>query len=152
MKKIKYLIAIFASFALLCSFQSYSQTAMQGEQTGYSTTYTSNTSDTVTNTGTRSQLFVVSGYIDILTFRARLTGISGTKGGTLWITASTKNTDAADFTPVSDTTTVSSTSPQSVYKIITPANFKYYRVNYTGTGTMAVRLQSSLLWIRKPNY
>ncbi len=105
-------------------------------------------SDTVTNSATKTLSLQVRNFYKTVTIQVVATKISGTAGGTVtlqgsndgtnYVTVSTDYSDAQTMTVLNQTTTTK-------FLIVTGSPYAYYRLSYTGTGTMAVRLRGYLV-------
>lgn len=122
-----------------------------------STTYTSLTLDTVTNTGSNSVTLQVQNWYKTVTIQPVITKISGTVGGTVTLQGSNNGSNyvtidshfikspvpftygtAVTYTPTDVTTNTTAF-------VIKGSPYAYYRVSYTGTGTMSASLKAYLL-------
>lgn len=108
------------------------------------------TSDTVTNTGTAylSTVAVSPAPAVTTTFWVAVTKISGTVGGTITLQGSLDGTNwKAVNTPNTATAlaTFTATDASNTYHwIISGSPFKYYRVSWTGTGTMSASFTAQM--------
>lgn len=106
------------------------------------------TSDTCTNAGTTYVGLTVNNYYETVTIQAVVTKISGTVAGTVTVQGSN---DGTNFVTVdSDYITSSTLSPTNQTTntkifIITGSPYKYYRLSYTGSGTMSATLKGYVL-------
>lgn len=133
MKRIIFLIAI--AFSL--SLESNSQTL---SWSGYG-----NALDTVTNTGTKyASVLVGSTATKAFSIVVKVTKISGTVGGTISWQGSNDGTNYFTIT----TTTPSDASANYGYAIYTPHAYKYYRVSWTGSGTMSASISGTAFQLR----
>lgn len=112
-------------------------------------TASGNPLDTVTNTGVRIMGLNTVGYKETVTATIVITKISGAQGGTMVPVASDDGTNWHDISQISkDTVTV-----PNVASYIKGYNFqkgwKYYGVQWTGTGTMSGSISGKLV-ARKP--
>ncbi|RUP42610.1 MAG: hypothetical protein EKK63_00285 [Acinetobacter sp.] len=131
MKKIICLIAV-----VLC-FTAATQAQLFRVDTLTTTSY-GNRLDTVTNTASKSTTaYVLPVYKTGLTVQCVVTKISGTVGGTLGLYGSMNGTN---FTLIGSTATPSDASAN--YSFNTTVGWKFYRVTYTGTGTMSASIKS----------
>jgi hypothetical protein len=89
--------------------------------------------DTVVNTGTKNLLLPVSGAYNSGAYQIIVTRLSGTAGGNALLQASLDNVNFVTL----DTFAVANAALQSKVITETPVKFPYYRVSYTGTGTMS---------------
>lgn len=98
-----------------------------------------NTLDTVTNTGTKYASFSSLNASRALSIVVKVTKISGTVGGTISWQGSNDGTNYVTIT----TSSPSDASANYTYAIYTPAAYRYYRVSWTGTGTMSASISGS---------
>lgn len=104
-----------------------------------------NALDTVTNTGTKyASVTVGTTPNKAFSIVVKVTKISGTVGGTISWQGSNNGTDYATIT----TTTATDATANYSYAIYTPAAYKYYRVSWTGTGTMSASIAGSSFVVR----
>lgn len=118
------------------------------------------TSDTVANSGTGYVEYRVRGWYNTVSIQAVATKISGTAAGTVTLQGSLDGTnfvtvptnylfDVTGQEPykVDGTATLTVTDVTTSTKIFTVIGspFQYYRLSYTGSGTMSVRLRGYLL-------
>ncbi len=104
----------------------------------------------VTNTGTGTATATIANSYETVTIQAIFTKTSGTLAGTatlqvsldgtVYITAPTQVTVAG-----ASTYTVTDVASQSISFIINKAPYKYYRVSWTGTGTMVGTIAAYIL-------
>ena len=122
------------------------------------------TSDTVTNAGSGYVGLQVKGWYHTVSIQAVATKISGTAGGTITLQGSL---DGTNYVTVptnylyavsgqqpyqvgsAATLTVTNVTTSTAIFTIIGSPFQYYRLSYTGTGTMSVRLQGYLMGNRK---
>jgi hypothetical protein len=124
MKKIVSLL-----FAIVASTSLFAQTAMTAS------------GGTVTNTGTGTITKQVTGVYAKVSVQAIFTKTSGTLAGTATLQGSVDGTNyvtvgTAHTVSGAATYTVTDTSTQSVIFTINGTPFAYYRVSWTGSGTM----------------
>jgi len=124
----KLIIILIAAFCF--SFAANSQ-ATTLSWSGYG-----NALDTVTNAGTKYASVSVGSPASAFSIVVKVTKISGTVGGTISWQGSNDGTNYATIT----TTTPSDASANYSYAIYTPAAYRYYRVSWTGTGTMSASI------------
>lgn len=120
--------------------------AMVNAQTTLLSVYNLDT-DTVTNTGTVTLSGRVTGN-GTLAVQVSVLEISGTTAGTLTLMGSIDN---VTYTAI-DTTTFSPsdvTTPQSFVWMKADSYFPYYRVSYTGSGTMAATVKAKAIVRRR---
>ena len=98
------------------------------------------TSDTTTNTATSYVGLGVQNWYNTITIQSVVTKISGTVAGTVTLQGSidgtnyvTVNSSYADVTSYSPTDVATS----SKLFVVTGSPYRYYRLSYTGTGTMS---------------
>ncbi len=106
------------------------------------------TSDTIVDTATGYVGMTVQNYYDKISIQAVVTKIGGTVGGTVtvqgsndgtnYVTVSSSYSDAQTLTALNQTTT-------SKLFTITGNPYKYYRLSYTGTGTMSATIKGYLV-------
>ncbi len=105
-------------------------------------------SDTVTNTGTVYLTGAVNGYKNVTSIVVVATKISGTVGGTISILGSIDGTNyyalnTRDTQTALATKTASDASAVYGWRI-TGNDFRYYRVSWTGTGTMSASFTAKI--------
>lgn len=128
---------------LLLSCLAFTVQAQNTPRLVTTTTY-GNTLDTVTNTAAISTTAATVGsWYASASVQAQIvvTKISGTVGGTLGLYGSMNGTN---WTITETATTPSDASVN--YFISTTKRYKYYKVMYTGTGTMVASLKTYLLY------
>ena len=138
MKKIlSVLILTFCVFA--AGAQSYNNNPVATVGATYG-----NALDTVTNAGSRSTASYTTGswyYGKTVNAHVIVTKISGTVGGSIGLYGSM---DGTNWTVTETVTTA--TDATNNYFISTTKRYKYYKVMWTGTGTMAASMKSYLLY------
>jgi len=97
-------------------------------------------SDTTTNSANSYVTLGVTNWYNTVTIQSVITKISGTVGGTCtlqgsidgtnFVTVSSAYADVTSYTPTDQTT-------NSKLFIVTGSPYRYYRLSYTGTGTMS---------------
>jgi len=97
-------------------------------------------SDTTTNSANSYVSLGVTNWYNTVTIQSVITKISGTVGGTCtlqgsidgtnFVTVSSAYADVTSYTPTDQTT-------NSKLFIVTGSPYRYYRLSYTGTGTMS---------------
>jgi hypothetical protein len=136
MKKLSILLLALTLTIGIVSAQTYTMTA---------------SGDTITDTGTKAcSLKVVHSY-DQITIHALITKISGTVAGTVTLQGTVDGTtfvtvDTATF--VSDglaTYTATNVASQSKVWVINKSPYLWFKISYTGSGTMAATLKGYLL-------
>lgn len=154
----------FGSFAQGTSYQKMAKVVSNLPTTAYKLII----SDTVTNTGTN---FLTTGYPQLTSYtsatysgsavaittpaltttvQANLTKISGTVAGTVTLQGSL---DAANWTTVTGTTTgvqtgaftATNVASQATVWTLVNSPYRFYRVTWTGTGTMAASM-TAFVW------
>lgn len=107
------------------------------------------TSDTVTNTGTAYLTVRNAGTKATTTIQVAVTKISGTVGGTISLLGSVDGTSYKALNTAETQTalaTITATDASNVYHWRLNGNpFLYYRVSWTGTGTMSASFTAKLL-------
>lgn len=102
-----------------------------------------NTSDTVANTATEVLTKQVPGTYSVLAVQAVVTKISGTAAGTVILQGSIDGTNY--YAVGDDTLTMTDVASKTHIWVVTPSKYLYYRLSYTGSGTMSCRLQGTLM-------
>jgi hypothetical protein len=106
------------------------------------------TSDTIANSATGYVGLTVSNYYREVSVEVVVTKISGTVGGTVTLQGSN---DATNYVTVStsysdaQTHTATDVATSSKLFTITGSPYKYYRLSYTGTGTMSATIKGYLV-------
>ncbi len=103
--------------------------------------------DTVTNTAVKAQITQLDGYSAITTIQATITKISGTLAGSLVLSGSL---DGTAYTAIGSAYTVTDTAAQYPSFSVNPSTYRYYKLSWTGTGTMAGSIKSKLLYRNLP--
>lgn len=139
MKKfILFLGVIVALIAATPVYEASAQAKIMKSEFGLAT-------DTVTNTATQYVEVSIPGNADFITFQAILTEISGTTAGTVSILGSLDGT-TFKVLPVMDsqtglaTATATDVAAQSFIWRLTGNPCPYYRISWTGSGTMAATI------------
>jgi hypothetical protein len=144
MKKIQ--ILLFALVALAMSFTVNAQDAYRFKNAVVTSAYT----DTVTNAGTA---YLVSPSLSVkgatsTTVEVYVDKVSGTVGGTITLLGSVDGTNFVTVKTVGTQTAITAitaTDADAAYHwIILGSPFPYYRVSYTGTGTMVAIFQARI--------
>lgn len=104
----------------------------------------------VTNTGTGTATATITNTYETAAIQAVFTKTSGTLAGTATLQASLDGTNYATVATGATvagaaTYTVTDVASQSVIFIINKAPYKYYRVSWTGTGTMVGTISATIL-------
>lgn len=113
------------------------------------------TLDTVTNTAVKTQTIRIPGYQDILTIQVNLTNISGTNAGVVRLFGSADGVNYVRIPTYTSTNSVAIDSltaeTNNMIKIFRLPVHAYsnYKVTYTGTGTMAVQMQSLAIYSKR---
>ena len=97
--------------------------------------------DTVNNGGTASKVFNISGDFKGIVVAPAFTKISGTVAGTIKLQASVKGVIYTDVASQTFTATDVATNTTTWY--VTAPLARYYKVTWTGTGTMSAVLSVS---------
>ncbi|MEB3151458.1 MAG: hypothetical protein VKL60_20880 [Sphaerospermopsis sp.] len=104
----------------------------------------------VTNGGTATATATINNSYETATIQAVFAKTSGTLGGTATLQASLDGTNYATVPTAATvagaaTYTVTDVASQSVIFIINKAPYKFYRISWTGTGTMVGTLTAYIL-------
>jgi len=104
----------------------------------------------VTNTGVGTATATITQSYETATIQAVFTKTSGTLAGTATLQASLDGTNYATVATQATvagaaTYTVTDVATQSVIFIINKAPYKFYRVSWTGTGTMVGTISATIL-------
>jgi hypothetical protein len=104
----------------------------------------------VTNTGTATSTLAVKSISDMVSIQSVFTKTSGTLGGTATLQASLDGVNYATIATAgtvagASTYTVTDVATQSVIFTVKNQGYLYYRVSWTGTGTMVGTLASYLI-------
>ena len=134
MKKLIFLLAI--AFGLLSSVN------IQAQTTVYTMTHSG---DTVTNTGTKTVDIEVKNFYESVSVQLKITKISGTVAGTVTLQGSVDGSnyvtvDSGATITSAETFTATNVTTQTNIFIISGSPYRYYRMSYTGSGTMAARV------------
>lgn len=98
--------------------------------------------DTVTNAGTETWTLKVPGYKKVVAAQVVITKISGTLGGTVTLQGSL---NGVNFVAIpSQTYTATDVASQSAIFTLDNSKYVYYRISWTGTGTMSASARSYL--------
>ena len=134
------------SLTILCLFVSLGLNAQTFQMTSQYAT-----GDTISNTGTKAcSLKVVHTYKQV-TIQALITKISGTVAGTVTLQGSIDGTNfvtldtAALQTDGPSTFTATNVATQNKLWIVNNAPYLWFKLSYTGSGTMAATLKGYLL-------
>lgn len=105
-------------------------------------------SDTVTNSGSGYVQLRVSNYYTTVTMQAVVTKLSGTAAGTVTVQGSNDNTNWETVNTsyiTSQTLSVTNVTTSTKLFVVTGSPYAYYRLSYTGSGTMSCTLAGYLL-------
>lgn len=128
--------SIFALCAfVLLSLAAQAQTYPLTSSTGYSV-------DTVTNTGVKTQKISVKSYAPAGLIQVVVDKISGTVGGKVLLFGSVDGTNYVQIK--TDSLVAGNVTTQTKIFDVSPVKYPFYQVSYTGTGTMAAKLRSSI--------
>jgi hypothetical protein len=100
--------------------------------------------DTVSNTGTETWTLRVPGYQKTVAVQFVATKISGTVAGSVTLQGSLNGTNWATVPSQSAFTATDVASQTAVWKF-DGSGFSYYRLSWTGTGTMSASARAYLL-------
>jgi hypothetical protein len=102
------------------------------------------TSDTVTNTGTSYLQITLNNYYEKVSFQPVVTKVSGTAAGTVTLQGSVDGTNyvtvSSDYSNAR-TMTVTNVTTSTAFFVVTSSPYRYYRLSYTGSGTMVCTLK-----------
>ena len=130
-------ILIIAAFALTSVIASAQSTVVSPMLSPYSLAL-----DTVTNAGTNYvTVNTTSAWTDV-TIQPVITKVSGTVAGTYYLQGSIDGTNFKSI--VGDSVTATNVTTNTKLWVLSTRSYKYYRVAYTGTGTMVATLRSYL--------
>lgn len=105
--------------------------------------------DTIANTATGYVSKLVPNYWEYVTIQAVVTKLSGTAAGTVTLQGSIDGTNfvTVKSSYLNGTATLSVTNVTTNAKIfvVTGSPYKYYRLSYTGSGTMSCKLNGYIL-------
>lgn len=105
------------------------------------------TSDTITNTGSGYVQFELKSYYEKVSIQPVVTRLSGTAAGTVTLQGSNDGTNfvtmSSSYTSAT-TMSVTNVTTSTALLTITSSPYRYYRLSYTGSGTMSCRLQGYL--------
>jgi hypothetical protein len=100
--------------------------------------------DTVSNTGTETWTLKVPGYQKTVAVQFIATKINGTVGGTVTLQGSLNGSNWSAIPGQSTFTATDVASQNTLWKVDSSA-FLYYRLSWTGTGTMSASARAYLL-------
>lgn len=104
-----------------------------------------NSGDTVVNTGTKTVNQEVRGWYETVNIQVVATKISGTVAGTMTLQGSNDGSnystiDTAIVKSRYSTFTATDVATQTTHFVIEGSPYRYYRVSWTGSGTMSARI------------
>lgn len=105
----------------------------------------SNTTDTVANTDTKYMYVTVTASHENVSIQPVITKVSGTVAGTYFVQGSLDGTNYVSNIVASDSVTATNVTTNTVVWVLDSKAYKYYRVGYTGSGTMNATLKSYFL-------
>lgn len=125
-------------FAVLFCLNGVAQSVMTGS------------GDTVTNTATKTNYLKMSGAFKKVTIQTLITKISGTVAGAVTVQGSLDGTnyntvDSVLYSNKKIYVSANTTGVQSTIFIVNDSPYLYYRVTYTGVGTMSASIYSYIL-------
>lgn len=104
--------------------------------------------DTVANSATGYITYPLTDYYEQVAIQAVATKLSGTAGGTVTVQGSINGTNyvtvKAAYITSSTLTVLNQTTTSKIF-VVTGSPYKYYRLSYTGTGTMSVKIRGYIL-------
>ena len=112
-------------------------------------TYTTLTSDTVTNTGSGAVFINLNSAYTNVSIQPKVTRISGTMNSNSApkLQGSLDGTNYYDI--VGDTLHITNTASPIVDDwLLTSQGYKYYKVTWTGTGTMSAKLEAIIYTVK----
>lgn len=98
--------------------------------------------DTVSNTGTETWTLKVPGYQKTIAVQVTATKISGTVGGSVTLQGSL---DGVTYDAAASAYTATDVASQTKIFVLDNSKYLYYRVSWTGTGTMSASARCYLL-------
>lgn len=105
--------------------------------------------DTIANTATGYVTKTVPNYWEYVAIQAVVTKLSGTAGGTVTLQGSIDGTNyvtvKAAYLNGTATLSVSNVTTNTKIFVVTGSPYKYYRLSYTGSGTMSCKLNGYIL-------
>ena len=97
------------------------------------------TTDTATNSGTTYLQITLNNYYEKVSFQPVVTKVSGTAGGTVTLQGSIDGTNyvtvSSDYSSA-QTMSVTNVTTSTALLTVTSSPYRYYRLSYTGSGTM----------------
>lgn len=118
-------------------------------QTSLLSTTSGGVLDTVTNTGVRIMALNTTGYKETITATVLITKISGTQGGTMVPVGTDDGVNWHDISQLTKDTVTVPNQATYIKGYSFQRGWKYYGVQWTGTGTMASSISGKLV-ARKP--
>lgn len=103
--------------------------------------------DTITNAVTKYQYAVIDGYNDIIVVQPTFTKVSGTAAATVKLQGSV---DGVGYNDIGSSYTVTNVTTQTASFVVTPSNYKYYRLEIVPTGTQSVKVTTPVLVKLRP--
>jgi hypothetical protein len=106
------------------------------------------TSDTITNSGTGYVEFTLNSFYERVSFQPVVTKLSGTAAGTVTLQGSIDGTNfvtVASSYVTAATMSVTNVTTSTSMLIVTDSPYRYYRLSYTGSGTMSCTLKGYLV-------
>lgn len=128
------LIAILGLFCLTSNAQVTNMTSRY-----------SNTTDTVSNTDTKYMYVTVTASHENVSIQPVITKVSGTVAGTYFIQGSLDGTNYVSNIVSTDSVTATNVTTNTYIWALTSKAYKYYRIGYTGSGTMSTTLKGYFL-------
>lgn len=105
------------------------------------------TSDTITNSGSGYVDYTLTNYYEKVTFQPVVTKLSGTAGGTVTLQVSNDGTNYVTISSTyasATTMSVTNVTTNTTMLTVTSSPYRYYRLSYTGSGTMSCTLKGYL--------
>jgi hypothetical protein len=133
------LIAVLGLFTFAASAQVSNMTSQYSQ-----------TTDTVTNAGTKYMYITSSNSQENISVQAVITKTSGTVAGTYFIQGSLDGTNYVSDIVASDSVTATNVTTNTKIWVLDSKAYKYYRVGYTGNGTMVATLKGYFFY-NNPN-
>lgn len=105
----------------------------------------SQTTDTVTNTGTKYMYVTVPSSHENVSIQSVVTKTSGTAAGYVYIQGSLDGVNYVGNIATTDSAAVSNVTTNTYIFTMSTKAYKYYRLAYTGSGTMVCTLKGYFL-------
>jgi len=102
----------------------------------------SNTTDTVANTDTKYMYITVTASHENVSIQPVITKVSGTVAGTYFVQGSLDGTNYVSDIVTTDSVTATNVTTNTKIWVLDSKAYKYYRVGYTGIGTMNATLKA----------